>query len=150
MKFRAPLLANGKTATGIEVPAKIVEGLGAGKKPPVSVTIKGFTYRTTIGVMGGKFLIPVSGERREAAGIKAGDQLDVTIELDEQPRELAVPKDFDKALNGDKKARQAFDALSYSRRQWFVLSVEGARTEETRLRRIEKALETLRSPPAKK
>ena len=98
MRFRAKLLATGKTAAGIEVPAKVVEGLGSGRHPKVSVTINGFTYRSSIAVMDGKFMVGMSGERREAAGVTPGEMLGIDVELDTQPRELIVPPDLAKAL----------------------------------------------------
>ncbi len=143
VKFRATLLLAGKTATAIEVPAKVVEDLGKGKKPPVSVTIKGHTYRSTVAVMGGKFMLPVSAEQRTAAGIAAGDKLEVELELDTTPREVVVPKDFAAALKKDAKAKAFFETLSYSNKSRYVLSIEGAKTEETRTRRIEKSVAAL-------
>jgi hypothetical protein len=144
MRFRAKLLATGKTAAGIEVPAKVVEALGSSQRPAVSVTINGYTYRSSVAVMGGKFMLGVSAERREAAGVAPGEMLDIDIELDTQPRELIVPLDFAKALDGDARARRFFDGLSYSNRQRQVLSIEGAKTPETRQRRIDKSVSTLR------
>jgi hypothetical protein len=144
MRFRAKLLATGKTAAGIEVPAKVVEALGSSRRPAVSVTINGYTYRSSVAVMGGKFMLGVSAERREAAGVAPGEMLDIDIELDTQPRELIVPTDFAKALDGDARARRFFDGLSYSNRQRHVLSIEGAKTPETRQRRIDKSVSTLR------
>jgi hypothetical protein len=144
MRFRAKLLATGKTAAGIEVPAKVVEALGSSRRPAVSVTINGYTYRSSVAVMGGKFMLGVSAERREAAGVAPGEMLDIDIELDAQPRELIVPTDFAKALDGDARARRFFDGLSYSNRQRHVLSIEGAKTPETRQRRIDKSVSTLR------
>ena len=145
MKFRSTLELGGKTATGLEVPAKIVEGLGAGKRPPVRVTIKSHTYRSTVAPMGGKFYLPVSAENREAAGIAAGDRLEVSVELDTAPREVVEPPDFKEALDGSKRARKAFDSLSYTNKKQHVLSIEGAKTAETRERRIAKALSALKS-----
>jgi hypothetical protein len=142
-RFRTMLLSAGKTATGFEVPAKVVETLGAGKRPPVRVTIKGFTYRNTVAVYGGKFLVGVSAENREGAGVAAGDMLDVELELDSAPREVVVPRDLAAALKKNKGAKQFFDGLSYSRKQWFVLSIEGAKTAETRERRLVKAMTML-------
>jgi len=78
-KFRTKLLSAGKTATGFEVPESAVAQLGAGKRPAVNVTINGFTYRNTVAVYGGKFLVGVSAENREGAGVKAGDMLEVTL-----------------------------------------------------------------------
>ncbi|TLS48222.1 DUF1905 domain-containing protein [Paenibacillus antri] len=145
MKFRTVILLERKTATGIEVPPDIVEALGAGKKPPVRVTIGGgYTYRSTVAVMGGKYMIPLSAEHRSGAGVAAGEEVDVELTLDHEPRELALPKDFLSALDAVPEAKAFFDDLSYSNRRRIVLSVEGAKTPETRVRRIEKALEALR------
>jgi hypothetical protein len=140
MKFQATILLAGKTATGIEVPPEVVEGLGSGKKPPVRVTIGGYTYRTTVAARGERFLIPVSGETREKAGVAAGDEVGVEVELDTQPREVTVPADLAAALSDDPKARQFFDGLSYSQKQGYVLPIEQAKTVETRERRIAKAV----------
>jgi len=145
MKFRSTLELGGKTATGLEVPPKVVVSLGSGKRPPVRVTIKGHTYRSTVAPMGGKFYLPVSAENREAAGVAAGDRLEVSVELDTAPREVVEPPDFKKALDRSKQARKAFDSLSYTRKKEHVLSIEGAKTAETRERRIAKALSALKS-----
>ena len=128
----------------MHVPPGIVEALGKGKKPPVRVTINGYTYRTTVAVMGGEFMIGVSNEHRANAGVAAGQTVDVDIELDTEPRVVAVPGDFRAALDAEPAAARFFDGLSYSNRLRFVLSVEAARTPETRERRIAKAVETLR------
>ena len=144
MLFHATLILNGKTATGIQVPDAIVEQLGAGKRPPVRVTIGSYTYRTTVAPMGGQFWIPVSAENRAGAGINAGDELDVEIAIDTEPREVAVPKDLMAALDADPAAKQAFEKLSYSNKRLHVLSVEDAKTPETRQRRVEKVITTLR------
>jgi uncharacterized protein YdeI (YjbR/CyaY-like superfamily) len=89
-------------------------------------------------------MLPVSAEVRDSADIVAGDQVDVDIELDTEPREVAPPPDFVEALNRDANARRFFDALSYSNKRRFVLSIEGAKSPETRQKRIAKAVETLR------
>ncbi len=143
-RFRATIELAGKTATGIRVPPEVVAGLGSHKQPPVRVTIRGHTYRTTVAVRGGVFKLPVSAENRASAGVAAGDEVDVDIELDTEPRELIVPSDFTDALDRDDAARRSFDGLSYSRRQRHVLSIEGAKTPETRQRRISKAVAVLR------
>ncbi len=144
MRFRTKVLLSGRTATGVEVPAKVVEGLGSGKRPAVRVTINGHTYRSTVAVMGGTFMLGISAEVRAAAGIAAGDRVDVDLELDTAPREVTVPPDLAKALKADAKAKGFFDGLSYSRKSWHVLSIEGAKTPETRARRIEKSIGMLR------
>jgi hypothetical protein len=143
-RFRATLAQSGKTATGIRVPDEVVAALGSGKRPPVQVTINGYSYRTTVAVMGGAFMLSVSAEIRAGAGVVAGDLLDVELELDTSPRELAVPADLAAALDAEPEARRTFDGLSYSNRSWHVLSVEGAKTDETRQRRIAKSVEALR------
>ena len=144
MKFHTTLLQSGKTATGIQVPNEVVESLGAGKRPPVRVTINGYTYRNTIAVMGGVFMVGVAAEHREKARVAGGDQIDVEIELDTAPRELPVPSDFSTVLAADPAARRSFESLSYSRRQALVLPIEQAKTPETRQRRIDKALVALK------
>jgi hypothetical protein len=144
MRFRATVLLAGKTATGFEVPPQVVEELGSGKRPAVTVTVGPHTYRTTVAVMGGKFMIPLSAENRTAAGVVAGDEVEVGIELDTQPREVAVPDDLRVALDADPVAGKRFAALSYSHRRQHIMAIEQAKTEQTRARRIDKALQMLR------
>ncbi|QBD75562.1 DUF1905 domain-containing protein [Ktedonosporobacter rubrisoli] len=144
MKFRSRVELHGKTATGIRVPSEIVESLKSGKRPPVHVTINGHSYRSTVAPMGGEFLLPISAENRELAGVVAGDEIDVEVELDTEPREVAVPLDFSDALDHDVDAKRFFDSLSKSSKQRVVLSIEGAKTAETRQRRIMKAIRELR------
>ncbi len=144
MRFRTPIELGSKTATGIRVPAEVVEQLGSGKRPPVRVTINGHTYRSTVAVMGGRFMVGVSAENRAAAGVAAGDEVDVDIELDTEPRRVDVPPDLVTALDRDAAARRNFDELSYSNQRRHVMSIEEAKTAETRARRITKAVDTLR------
>ena len=141
-RFRAEILLGGKTATGFEVPPDVVARLGSGKRPPVRVTIGPHTYRSTVAVMGGMFLIPLNAENRAAAGVAAGDKVDITLELDTEPRMVTVPADLAAAMDPD--CRRAFDALSYSRQRLIVESVEGAKTPATRERRIGNAVAELR------
>lgn len=144
MKFTSTVELGGKTATGIEVPNAIVEKLASGKRPAVTVKVGKHSYRTTVASMGGRFMIPLSADNREQAGVKAGDAVTVDIELDTKPRVVTVPADFKQALNADKVAKAAFDKLSYSHQSRWVLSIEDAKTDETRQRRIAKAVSTLR------
>lgn len=148
MRFHTTLLQSGKTAVGIQVPDAVVEALGAGKRPPVRVTINGYTYRNTIAVMGGVFMVGVSAEHRERAKVAGGDAVDVDIELDTQPRVLTLPADFAQVLDREPDAKRYFDTLSYSRQQALVLPIDQAKTAETRQRRIEKALTILRESRA--
>ncbi len=143
-KFRAVLKLEGKTATGIQVPEEVVAALGATKKPPVRVTIGGHTYRSTVTAYGNVYMIPVAAEHREAAGVKAGEEVEVTLELDTEPREVTVPPDFSDALDQDADAKRFFGGLSFSNKRRVVLNIEGAKTPDTRQRRIDKAVASLR------
>ena len=143
MRFRTTLELHGKTATGIEVPDDVVAALDAGKRPAVRVTVNGHTWRSTVAVMGGRNLVGVSAENRAAAGVSAGDVLDVELVLDTEKREVEVPADLAAALAAAPDAAAAFAELSYSNKSRHVLSVEGAKTDETRARRIAKAVADL-------
>ena len=145
MKFHGRVELNGKTATGIQVPAEVVTGLGAGKRPAVRATVNGFTYRTSVGAMGGRFLLPVSAQIRAGAGVAAGDEVDVDLEVDTEPRTVSVPADLAVALDTDPAVRRAFDALSYSQQLRYVQPVEDAKAAATRQRRIDKVLSDLRA-----
>jgi hypothetical protein len=144
MRFRTTIIQSDKTATGIRIPNEIVEGLGSGKRPAVTVTINGFTYRNTVAVMGGEYWVGVSAENRAGAGVAGGDEVDVDIELDTAPRVVTVPDDFAGSLDAEPKARATFDGLSYSNKSWHVLQVTGAKTDETRQRRIAKSVSSLK------
>jgi hypothetical protein len=146
VRFRATLETNGRTATGIEVPTSVVDALAAGKRPPVRVTLHEHTYRTTVARMGGRFLVPVSAEVRKAAGVIAGDELDVGIELDDAPRTVEVPADLAAALAEAPAAAQAWEKLAYTHQKEWARSVEDAKKPETRARRIAAAVEALRAP----
>jgi hypothetical protein len=148
VRFRTTIVQSGKSITGIEVPAGVVASLGTSKRLPVRVTINGYTYRSTIAVMGGRFMISLSAENRKSAGVSGGGETEVVLELDEAPREVTVPADLAEALAEDPEAKRVFDGLSYSRKQAHVLSVEGAKTSDTRQRRIAKAIGALRADAA--
>jgi hypothetical protein len=143
MRFRATVELGGKTATGIEVPEDVVAALGSGNRPPVTVSLGGHTYRTTVARMGGRFLVPLSAENRTAAGVAAGDEVDVDIEADTGPREVTVPGDLAAALAQDGTARATFDALSYTHRKEWVRWIEEAKKAETRASRLAKTVESL-------
>jgi hypothetical protein len=143
VRFRTAIELGGKTATGMEVPESVVEALGSGRRPAVVVTLNGYTYRSIVAVMGGRYLLPVAAEVRAGSGVAAGDQVEVEVELDTEPRAVSVPADLAAALDSDPPARDAFGALSYSNQRRHVLSVEGAKTPETRARRIAKVLTDL-------
>jgi hypothetical protein len=141
--FRATILLAGKTATGIRVPDEVVAALGTSRRPAVHATIAGYTYRSTVAPMRGRFMLPISADVRARAGVAAGDEVDVTLALDTAPREVTVPADFAAALAAAPEAERSFAALSYSRKRALVDSVEGAKTAETRERRIAKSVAAL-------
>jgi hypothetical protein len=145
MRFRTTIIREGKTATGFRVPDEVVAALGSGRRPAVTVTINGYTYRNTVAVFGGVSMIGVSAEHRAGAGIAGGDEVDVDIELDTAPRVVTPPDDFAAALDAEPDARRTFDGLSYSNKSWHVLQITGAKTDETRSRRIAKAIDALRA-----
>jgi hypothetical protein len=146
-RFHTTLRLHGRTATGISVPAATVEALGGGRRPPVRVTLHTpqgpYTYRSTVAPMGGEHLVGVSAEHRAAAGVQAGDELDVELEHDTEPRVVEVPTDLATALEGRPEARRFFDALSYSHQRAYTLWVEDAKKAETRARRVEQAVTML-------
>jgi hypothetical protein len=149
MRFHTTILQSGKTATGIQVPPEVVEALGSGRRPAVKVTINGYTYRSTVAVLGGAYMVGVNAEHRAGAGVAGGDQVDVDVELDTAPREVTVPADLAAALDAEPDARRTFDGLSYSNKSWHVLQVTGAKTDETRQRRIAKSVDALKQGRAR-
>ncbi|HEY3529405.1 MAG TPA: YdeI/OmpD-associated family protein [Nocardioides sp.] len=142
MRFVSVVELGGRTATGIPIPDEVIEALGAGKRPPVTVTVNGHSYRTTAVRMEGRFFVPLSAENREAAGVAAGQEVTVDIEGDTAPREVTVPDDLADAM--DDAARAAYDRLSYTHRKEWVRWVEEAKKPETRATRIEKTVTGLR------
>lgn len=143
MRFRTKILAAGKTAAGIEVPAKVVAALGSSKRPPVLATINGFTYRSTVAVMGGKYMLGVSNEVRNSAGVSADETVDVDLELDTAPRDVELPPDFAFALNRDAKAKKFFAGLSYSAKLRLVTPID-VKNADVRKERISKTVAMLR------
>lgn len=132
--------AEGRSATGIEVPAAVVEALGAGKRPAVRVRLDDHEFRTTLGVMGGRTMIPVSAAVRKEAGLTAGDEVAVVLTVDASPREIDLPDDFARALAAEPAALAFYETLSNSLKRYHVDNVNGAKTEETRARRIDKSV----------
>jgi hypothetical protein len=142
MKFTTTIFLDGNN-TGIDVPKEVVDQLGDGKRPAVQVTVSGFSYRSTVAPMGGKYLIPLSAARRAEAGVKGGDVVEVELTLDKAPREVDVPPDFAAVLADAPAAKAFFESLSYSNQLRHVLSITDAKTDETRQKRIAKAMEML-------
>ena len=134
--FHTTILSAGGTTAGIKIPPEIVESLGSGKKPAVKVTINGKTYQSTVAVMGGDYMVGVSAENRKLTETKAGDEVDVTLELDSEPRVYELPEDLAAALAAKPGATEAFHASAPSKRKEFVRQVNDAKSQETRDRRI--------------
>ena len=135
-KFNTVVKSEGKTAAGIAVPPEIVEALGSGRNPKVKVSVNGYAFRGTVQVSNGRFMLSFSSDKREASGVKGGDPVEVTLELDTEPRTVEVPEDLSAALSAKAGAMEAFEALAYSRRKEFVRQVNEAKAQETRARRI--------------
>jgi hypothetical protein len=143
MRFRATVEGTGKTAAGVQVPAEVVAALGPSRRPAVRATINGYTYRTSVASMGGEFMLGIPPEFRAGAGVAAGNEVDVDIELDTEPREVSVPADLADRLHSDAAAQQTFDKLSYSNKRRLVIPIEDAKTAETRERRIARTVALL-------
>ncbi len=145
IRFKTTVLKDpGGNATGLRVPDEVMAQLNAGKKPRLKVTLNGsFSYVMTVGTVNGNPMISLSAANREAAGLKAGDAVEVTVELDTEPRTLEVPDDLAAALAAKPGARAAFDASSFSARKEFVRQVTEAKAADTRTRRIAKIVDQL-------
>lgn len=143
MRFHTLVESGGKTATGLEVPADVVSALGEGRRAAVRVSIGAHTYRTTVASMGGRYLVPLNADNRTAAGVSAGDEVEVDIEIDHEPREVIVPDDLAAALAQDATAQAFFDQLAYTHRKEWVRWVEEAKRIETRTARITKTVSAL-------
>jgi Bacteriocin-protection, YdeI or OmpD-Associated/Domain of unknown function (DUF1905) len=134
-QFSAELERAGKTSARLRVPLDLKELYGRAR-PPLRVTIRGHTWRTTPGVYGGVAYIGLNRDVRNAAGVDAGDRVQVTMQLDTEPRTVGLPDDLRAALDGDPVAHAAFDRLSFTHRREYVEWVEDAKRPETRTRRI--------------
>ncbi len=144
MKLQTTILKTGGNTAGIVVPDEVVAALGAGKRPKVRATIKGYTWRTSITPMDGRFWVGVSAEVRAGAGVAGGDEVELALEVDDAPREVEVPADFAAALAASPPEQAKFGKLSYSHQRRHVMAIEAAKAPETRARRIEGALKILR------
>ncbi|WP_327001027.1 YdeI/OmpD-associated family protein [Dactylosporangium sp. NBC_01737] len=143
MKFRT-LVEPPEPMRGLEVPPEVVEALGGGARPPVTITVNGHSWKSRVAIMRGRHLLGLSNANRRAAGVAVGHEIEVELELDAEPRVVVEPPDFARALDDDPVARAAYDNLAYSHKREHVRAVESARKPETRRRRIEQAIATLR------
>ncbi|MFE3753787.1 YdeI/OmpD-associated family protein [Nocardia tengchongensis] len=143
MKFRTHVEPP-EPMRGLEVPPEVVAALGEGARPPVTITINGHTWQSRVALMRGRYLLGLSHANRQAAGVEIGEEIEVEVELDTRPRVVVEPPDFARALDDDPAARAAYGNLSHSRKREHVHAIESAKKPDTRQRRIEKAVATLR------
>jgi len=144
MRFRTNIRQSDGAATGIVIPDDVIASLGAGKKPAVRISVNGYAYRSTVATVDGRYMVGFSAAHRAASGLAGGDEVEVEIELDTEPRVVEVPDDLQKALDAEPRAKPTFERLSNSLKGYHVAQVVGARTDETRQRRIEKSVAVLR------
>jgi len=137
--FETTVAASGNN-TGIVVPGELIEQLAAGNRPSVVVSVNGYEYRNTVGVMGGRHMISVSAAVRSATGLKGGDRVRVTLTVADTAREVNVPADFAAALAADERAKAFFGTLSNSMQRYHVDTINSAKSADTRQRRIDKAI----------
>jgi hypothetical protein len=143
MKFRSHVEPP-EPMRGLEVPPEVVEALGGGKRPAVIITIRGHSWKSRVAILRGRYLLGLSNANRQAAGVEIGEEAEVELELDTEPRVVVEPPDFAQALDDDPLARAAYDSLAHGRKREHVRAIESAKKPETRQRRIEKAIATLR------
>jgi hypothetical protein len=144
MRFRTTIRQSGTTATGIVIPEAVMDALASGRRPPVRVTIGDYTYRSTVATVDGRPMVGLSAEHRAGAGVEGGQEVEVDVVLDTEKREVVVPPELAAALDAEPRARATFEKLSNSNKSWHVLQVTGAKTDETRDRRIARSIDALR------
>jgi hypothetical protein len=142
--FHTTILQTGKNTAGIQVPEDVITELGSGKRPLVRVTVNNYTYRSAVAVMAEKYMISFNSEHRKAAGVQGGDEADITLELDLEPRTVEIPQDLKSALM-NASALDAFENLAPSMKKEYVRQVAEAKAQETRERRIAKIVEKIKA-----
>ncbi len=143
MKFRT-YVEPPEPMRGLEVPPEVVESLGQGRRPRVKITVNGHSWRSRVAIMRGRYLLGLSNANRQAAGVQIGDEVEVELTFDPEPRVVSEPEDFASALAADPVAKAAYGRLSDSHKREHLRAIESAKKPETRLRRIDKALAMLR------
>lgn len=140
--------ASGETAY-VELAFDVKETFGKAR-PPVLVTVNGYTYASTVAVYGGRSYLPVRRSHREKANVALGDEVDVVVALDTSERKVAPPPELAKALRANATAKAAWEALSFTHQREHAEAIEQAKKAETRARRVEKAIELLLAKPRPK
>ena len=149
MRFRTILLQTSRTATGVRVPEDVMTELGGGRAPKVVATINDHRWRTSVATVSGSPMVGVNADVRAATGVRGGDEIEVDLVVDTAPRTIDVPDDLARAFDAEPAARRTFDALSYSNQRFWVEPIAAAKSDETRQRRIDKAVATLREGRAR-
>jgi hypothetical protein len=143
--FKTQLQPRGPAAAVILDDVQVAAVGEGAKRFPVVATVNGYTWRTTVVRMGGEFLLGLSKEVRQGAGAEAGDEVDVTVELDTAPREVEVPEALAAALAADPEAKASFDRMAFTHRKEYARWIADAKQEQTRERRLGQALEMIRA-----
>ena len=139
ISFRTRLTGEGRTASGIIVPEELMAKLGPAKRYPVVVTVGDYSYRNSVSWYKGAFMISMSSDNKAAAGVSGGDEVDVTVEIDTEPRVLEMPDEFAAALTAA-GVLEKFQALSYSKQRTFVEPWAAAKSDATRDNNLAKAI----------
>jgi hypothetical protein len=145
VQFKAQLQARGPAAAVVLDDAQVAAVGEGAKRFPVVATVNGYTWRTSVARMGGEFLVGLNRGVRQGAGVAAGDEAEVTIELDTAPRDVEVPEALAAALAADSQAKAAFEGMAFTHRKEYARWVAEAKQEETRERRVQQALDMLRA-----
>jgi Bacteriocin-protection, YdeI or OmpD-Associated/Domain of unknown function (DUF1905) len=145
IRFRARLQPRGPAAAVVLDDAQVAEVGEGARRFPVVATVNGYAWRTSVARMGGEFLVGLSREVRQGAGVQAGDEVDVTIELDSAPRDVEVPEALAAALAADPSAKAAFEGMAFTHRKEYARWVAEAKRDETRQRRVQQAVEMIRA-----
>jgi hypothetical protein len=145
IRFRAQLQPRGPAAAVVLDDAQVAEVGEGARRFAVVATVNGYTWRTSVARMGGEFLVGLSREVRQGAGVQAGDEVDVIIELDSAPRDVEVPEALAAALAADPQANAAFEGMAFTHRKEYVRWVAEAKRDETRQRRVQQAVEMIRA-----
>ena len=143
--FKTQLQPRGPAAAVILDDAQVAAVGEGAKRFPVVATVNGYTWRTSVMRMGGEFLLGLNKEVRQGAGAEAGDEVDVTVELDAAPREVEVPDALAAALATDPEAKASFDRMAFTHRKEYARWIADAKQEQTRQRRVAQALEMIRA-----
>ena len=145
IRFRAQLQRRGPAAAVVLDETQVATVGEGAKRFPVVATVNGYTWRTSVARMGGEFLLGLSREVRDGAGVQAGDEAEVTIELDEAPREVEVPADLAAALAADPQAAASFEQMAFTHRKEYARWIAEAKRDETRQRRVAQAVEMIKA-----